>query len=111
MRFGEMASIYESRGCSIIFYPGAFEMKTGEAHWELLTRSRALDNQVYVVANTIARNPQADWLAWSHSLVCNPYGEIVSRAGYQEEIIYADIGMPCYIKESKNKSSLITLTF
>lgn len=46
IRFPEMAQLYRQKGCEILVYPGAFNMTTGPAHWELLQRSRALDNQV-----------------------------------------------------------------
>lgn len=45
-RFAEMAQIYAKTGCQLLVYPGAFNMTTGPAHWELLQRCRAIDNQV-----------------------------------------------------------------
>ena len=50
VRFPEMASLYAARGCHVLIYPGAFNLTTGPAHWELLMRSRAVDNQVGGVA-------------------------------------------------------------
>lgn len=87
-----MAAIYQKRGCSMIYYPGAFNMTTGPAHWELLIRSRALDNQLYVAAISPARNTDADYKAWGFSSLSNPYGEILCKASEKEEIVYADIG-------------------
>jgi omega-amidase len=87
-----MAAIYQKKGCSAIFYPGAFNMTTGPAHWELLIRSRALDNQLYVAAISPARNLDSDYKAWGYSTISNPYAEIVAKAGHDEEIIYAEIG-------------------
>lgn len=88
-----MAAIYQKRGCSMIYYPGAFNMTTGPAHWELLIRSRALDNQLYVAAISPARNTDADYKAWGFSSLSNPYGEILCKASEKEEIVYADIGL------------------
>ena len=45
LRFPEQAAIMRQRGCNLMVYPGAFNMTTGPAHWELLQRARALDNQ------------------------------------------------------------------
>lgn len=87
-----MANIYQNRGCSMIFYPGAFNMTTGPAHWELLVRARAVDNQMYVAVVSPARDMNADYKAWGFSSMCNPYGELVCKAGHEEEIVYADIG-------------------
>lgn len=46
VRFPELAAICAARGCQVLVYPGAFNMTTGPAHWELLMRARAVDNQV-----------------------------------------------------------------
>ncbi|RNA03508.1 omega-amidase NIT2 [Brachionus plicatilis] len=93
IRFAEMAALYQKKGCHMIFYPGAFNLTTGPAHWELLIRSRAVDNQLYVAAVSPARCMDADYKAWGHSSVSNPYGEIVCKAGSGEEVVYADIDM------------------
>lgn len=76
----------------MILYPGAFNMTTGPVHWELLTRSRAVDNQCYIASVSPARNLEADYHAWGYSSMSDPYGEIIAKAGFDEEIVYADIG-------------------
>lgn len=91
IRFAELAGLYQRKNCSMIYYPGAFNMTTGPAHWELLIRSRSVDNQLYVSAISPARSQDADYKAWGYSTISNPYGEIIAKAGYNEEIIYADI--------------------
>jgi len=48
-------------------------MTTGPAHWELLARARAIDNQCYVATVSPARDVTADYIAWGHSLVVNPW--------------------------------------
>ena len=98
IRFPELAIIMRARGCKMLVYPGAFNMVTGPAHWELLQRARAVDNQVYVVTCSPARisgeesvnNPKA-YIAWGHSSVISPWGEVISAAGTLEEIIYASL--------------------
>ena len=65
----------------------------GPAHWELLCRARALDNQVYCATVSPARDETADYIAWGHSTLVNPWGDIVAKAGHQEEIIYAEIDL------------------
>lgn len=76
----------------MIFYPGAFNMTTGPAHWELLARSRAVDNQLYVAVVSPARDEKADYRAWGYSTVTSPFGEVLAKADVGQEIIYADIG-------------------
>jgi len=66
-------------------------MTTGPAHWELLARARAIDNQVYVASVSPARNEGSDYVAYGHSLVVNPFAEVIARTEAAEDIIYADI--------------------
>ena len=56
IRFPELALLMRQKGCRLIVYPGAFNMVTGPAHWELLQQARAVDNQLYVAACSPARN-------------------------------------------------------
>lgn len=73
-----------------MFYLGAFNMTTGPLHWELIQRSRANDNQLYVFGISPARN-DTGYIAWGHSQVTNPWGKVIAQAGHKEEIIYADV--------------------
>uniref|UniRef100_A0A3Q1N1V2 Omega-amidase NIT2 n=1 Tax=Bos taurus TaxID=9913 RepID=A0A3Q1N1V2_BOVIN len=93
IRFAELAQIYAQRGCQLLVYPGAFNLTTGPAHWELLQRGRAVDNQVYVATASPARDEKASYVAWGHSTVVNPWGEVLAKAGTEETIVYADIDL------------------
>ncbi|XP_044298672.1 omega-amidase NIT2 [Varanus komodoensis] len=93
MRFAELAQIYAQKGCQLLVYPGAFNLTTGPAHWELLQRGRAVDNQVYVVTASPARDEKASYVAWGHSSAVNPWGEVIAKAGTEETVIYADIDL------------------
>ena len=91
MRFAEMAMIYANRGAKMIIYPGAFNMVTGPAHWELLQKGRAVDNQLYVATCSPARDENASYTAWGHSTVVGPFAEIVATTEHKADIVYADI--------------------
>ena len=66
----------------------------GPVHWELLAKARAVDNQVYVASVSPARDEKADYIAWGHSTVVDPFASVVSSAaGGEEEIVYADIDL------------------
>jgi len=92
IRFADLAQIYtRDFGCKLLVYPGAFNMTTGPEHWELLARGRAIDNQVYVASVSPARNTEADYVAWGHSLVVDPFAKVVAKSEADEDIIYADI--------------------
>ena len=91
IRFPEQAMLMRSRGCSLLVYPGAFNMTTGPAHWELLQRARAVDNQCFVATVSPARNPDADYQAWGHSTVVGPWGEGEATTEHGPAVIFADV--------------------
>ena len=91
IRFPELLRLMALREAELIVIPGAFNMTTGPAHWETLIRARAIDNQLYVAAASPARNKELSYVAYGNSMVADPWGEIVARAGEKEEIVYANI--------------------
>lgn len=91
IRFPELSRLMVDRGVELILVPGAFNMTTGPAHWESLMRVRAVDNQVYLAAASPARNHELSYIAYGHSMVVDPWGEVLSQAGASEEIIYAEL--------------------
>ena len=93
IRFPELARIMVENGALILFYPGAFNMTTGPAHWQLLFRSRALDNQVYCVGVAPALNEDASYHSYGHSIITNPWGEVLAEADQKEEIIFCEIDL------------------
>lgn len=93
IRFAEMGIVYRDLGCQLLVYPGAFNMTTGPAHWEALSRARALDNQVYVATVSPARDETASYVAWGHSTVMDPWGSVVAKTDEKEGIVYADIDL------------------
>ncbi len=81
--------LLRQNNCKLIVYPGAFNMVTGPAHWELLQRGRAVDNQLFVAACSPARNENSGgYVAWGHSSIVNPWGNVIAKAESKEEIIY-----------------------
>ena len=56
IRFPELSMMMREQGCKMIIFPGAFNMTTGPAHWTLLQRARAVDQQVYVAAVSPVRD-------------------------------------------------------
>ncbi|QEK12852.1 carbon-nitrogen hydrolase family protein [Crassaminicella thermophila] len=91
MRFPELMRLMALEGAEIIVVPAAFNMTTGPAHWDILLRARALDNQVYFIAASPSRNMEAAYHAYGHSSIVNPWGEIISKADENECIIYGEI--------------------
>jgi len=93
IRFPQLAQKYRREGCDLLVYPGAFNMTTGPAHWAKLQISRALDNQLYVMTVSPARDLDADYHAWGHSMVVNPWGDILVEAEEKESVLVADIDL------------------
>lgn len=93
MRFPELLRILALKWAILIIIPGAFNMTTGPAHWELLIRGRAVDNQVFIAAASPAKNEDLSYIAYGNSMVAGPWGDVITRAGENEEIIYANINL------------------
>ena len=93
IRFPELARVMVEKGALILFYPGAFNMTTGPAHWELLFRSRALDNQAFCVGVAPALNEDASYHSYGHSIIANPWGEILAQGDYGEKVIISEIDL------------------
>jgi len=120
IRFPELAMLYAKRGAKFLVYPGAFNMTTGPAHWELLQRGRAVDNQLYVAAISPARNPKSTYQAWGHSTIVAPWGDVVATTEHEPGIVYADIdiskvdemraSIPVYQQKRKELYELKDLT-
>lgn len=93
IRFPELARLMALEGALMLFYPGAFNLTTGPAHWELLFRSRALDNQVFCIGVAPALNRDASYNSYGHSIIANPWGEIIAEANGNESLIISEIDL------------------
>jgi len=93
IRFPELSRIMALKGAKIIFVPGAFNMTTGPAHWELLFRSRALDNQIYMVGVSPARDMDFSYHAYGNSMITDPWGEVVERFDEKENFKVVELDM------------------
>lgn len=93
IRFPELARIMVDEGAEILIYPGAFNLTTGPAHWELLFRTRALDNQVFCIGVAPALSEDSDYHSYGHSIIADPWGEVVVEAGYEEELLIVGIDL------------------
>lgn len=93
IRFPELFRRLFNLGAEIFTIPAAFTIKTGQAHWEVLTRSRAIENFCYVIGacqtgtHTNGRN------TYGHSLIINPWGEIISTLADGMGVITAEIDL------------------
>ena len=93
IRFPELTRLETLRGAQVLFCPAAFNMTTGPAHWELLFRSRALEDQVFTAACAPARDEAGSYVSYANSLCCSPWGDVLCRAGAGEELLYAELDL------------------
>ncbi|KMZ69357.1 hypothetical protein ZOSMA_216G00280 [Zostera marina] len=91
INFPELARLYAVRGAHLLCYPGAFEMFTGSLYWEILQRTRAVDNQLFVATCSPARDTSSGYVAWGHSTLVGPFGEVLATTEHEEKTIMADI--------------------
>jgi len=102
IRFSEYFSLIGETGAKVIFVPAAFNMTTGPAHWDLAFKSRALDNQLFIAGCSPARNTNASYVAYGHSLIVNPWAEVVGQLDEKEGTLVKDINLDL-IEEYRNK--------
>jgi deaminated glutathione amidase len=93
LRFPELYRRLVRDGAEIVCLPSAFTFPTGAAHWEVLVRARAIENQVYVVAaDQFGRSP-GGFNDYGHSLIVDPWGTPVAQAPDGENVIVAEIDL------------------
>ncbi|HKL75417.1 MAG TPA: carbon-nitrogen hydrolase family protein [Halanaerobiales bacterium] len=93
LRFPELSALLSKKGVKYILVPGAFNMTTGPAHWELLFRSRALDNQVYTLGAAPARDSKQPYVSYGNSIAVSPWGKVIKRLGGGEDILITDLDL------------------
>jgi omega-amidase len=93
VRFPELFRRMTLAGARLVILPGAFNMTTGPAHWELTMRARALDNQIYFAAVSPARDIEGPYQAYGNSCIATPWGEFCGKTDYQESIVSADLNL------------------
>lgn len=93
VRFPEWFRKMALEGAKLIVLPAAFNTTTGPVHWDLLMRSRAMDNQVYFAANAPAQDDYGIFKAYGNSCIVDPWSEFVAHADEKECILYGDIDL------------------
>jgi len=92
LRFPWIYRAYAQKGVDILCVPSAFTKATGEAHWEVLLRARAVENLCYVLAPDQIGKDGRGVDSFGHSMIIDPWGKVMAKAsGGREQIIYAQI--------------------
>lgn len=94
LRFPEYFRLLRQSGADIVLVPSAFTYLTGSAHWEVLLRARAIENQVFVIAAGQGGQHENGRATWGHSCVVSPWGEILSEQTEEGPgVVIADIDL------------------
>lgn len=92
LRFPALYQAYAAAGCDVLTVPSAFTKKTGQAHWEILLRARAIENQCFIIAPNQTGEDARGVKTYGHSMIVGPWGEILARASAAKtEIITAEL--------------------
>jgi len=93
IRFPELSRRMVLDGARLILVPAAFNMTTGPAHWDILFRCRAVDNQCFLAGTSPARDLTAGYTAWGHSLIVSPWGDIIREMDEKEGSMINEIDL------------------
>jgi predicted amidohydrolase len=94
LRFPELFRIMALRGARAFSLPAAFTVPTGRAHWEILVRARAIENQSFVLAAGQSGTHPDDKSSYGHSMIADPWGRVVGAAKDElEAVVVADLDL------------------
>jgi predicted amidohydrolase len=107
LRFPELFRIMGVRGAHVFSLPSAFTVPTGRAHWEVLVRARAIENQVFLIAaGQVGRHPP-DHESYGHSMIADPWGVVLAGAADEpEKVVVADLDLDAQAETRRKLPSL-----
>lgn len=91
LRFPELYRSYAAQGADLLLVPSAFTATTGEAHWELLLRARAVENLAYVLAPAQGGEHENGRRTWGHSMLVNPWGQVMACQPQGEGVVLGEL--------------------
>ena len=93
LRFPELYRILAVRGAQLLTIPSAFTATTGRAHWEVLLRARAIENQAFVLAPGQFGEAAPQYDSYGHSAIVDPWGVVLADAPDEECFVAADLDL------------------
>jgi nitrilase len=93
LRFPELYRAYAQAGVDLLLAPSAFTYTTGQAHWEVLLRARAIENQAFVIAAAQGGVHENGRQTWGHSMVVDPWGQVLAHQAQAEAVVVAELSM------------------
>lgn len=105
-RFPELSRLMVDKGAKAIIVPASFNLTTGPAHWEIMFRSRAIDNQIYTIGCSPSRDYHSHYISYGHSLIVSPFGEILTDLNECENSIAYTIDID-YVEQIREELPLL----
>jgi predicted amidohydrolase len=102
LRFPSLYRALGEAGASFLAIPSAFTRQTGEAHWHVLNRARAIENGCYVMAAAQGGRHENGRETFGHSMVVDPWGRIVAEGGTEPGVIFAEID-PAEVAKARSR--------
>jgi deaminated glutathione amidase len=102
MRFPELAVSLAQQGAHILTYPSAFMIPTGMAHWDVLLRNRAIENQCYVIAAAQVGRHHAKRSSYGNAMVVDPWGTVLARCHDTIDICLAEVDLELLAKRRRD---------
>lgn len=102
IRFAEQYRALALAGADYLAAPSAFTRQTGEAHWRVLTRARAIETGCYLLAAAQGGRHENGRTTYGHSLIASPWGETLAEAGEEPCVLTADID-PARVREARQR--------
>ncbi len=93
LRFPELYRTLALAGARLISIPSAFTAATGEPHWEVLVRARAIEDQLFVVAANQVGSAPPHYESWGHSMICDPWGRVLASVEEGEGVAVAELDL------------------
>lgn len=101
LRFPGLFRALAQGGAEIILCPAAFTQKTGEAHWHILNRARAIENTCFIVSPCATGPVPGGGETYGHSLVVDPWGQVIGDGGTAPGLVQARIDLDCVAKTAR----------
>lgn len=105
-RFPELSRLMVDKGAKAIIVPASFNMTTGPAHWHIMFKSRAIDNQVFTIGCSPARDYNSSYISYGHSLIVSPFGEVLTELKEEENLITYTIDLS-YVDKVREELPLL----
>ncbi len=91
LRFPGLFRVLAQAGAQFISVPSSFQRQTGKVHWHALLRARAIENESFIIAPAMCGDHSGNRQSYGHTLIIDPWGEVLAEGGEAPEIVYADI--------------------